>query len=102
MMPAYSRFVADYGTPFVERQWRPEPFRASMGLKIGTISLGIGSLVNLGQEFLAGCKERNCGSDSITSLKRPVLEEHQEAVKKAHEPKHRNTESAEPHDLLSA
>jgi hypothetical protein len=51
MMPAYSRFLADYGTPFVERQWRPEPFRASMGLKVGTLSLGIGSLVNLGQEF---------------------------------------------------
>jgi len=58
MMPAYSRFISDYATPFAERHWRPEPFTARMGLKAGTISLGIGALVNVGQEFWPDAKRK--------------------------------------------
>jgi hypothetical protein len=52
MVPAYSRFVADYGMPFIAQQWRPGRFRTVPdGLRAGTCSLGLGVGLNVGREF---------------------------------------------------
>ena len=52
MMPAYSRFVADYGMPFIAQQWRPGRFRTTPdGLRAGTCSLG---LVRRGRKYRPG------------------------------------------------
>jgi hypothetical protein len=52
MMPAYSRFVADYGMPFIAQQWRPGRFRTvPEGLGAGTCALGLGVGMNIGREF---------------------------------------------------
>jgi len=52
MMPAYSRFVADYGMPYIEEQWQPGHLRTfPEGLRAGTVALGIGTGMNIGREF---------------------------------------------------
>lgn len=51
-MPAYSRFIADYGMPYIAEQWQPGRFRTfPEGLRVGTIALGIGAGMNVGREF---------------------------------------------------
>jgi hypothetical protein len=57
-MPAYSRFVADYATPFISRQWQPSRFRgAGQGFANGSIGIGVGLGSNLGQEFAPDLKK---------------------------------------------
>ena len=52
-MPAYSRFIGDYGAGFISRQWYPDRFHTvGQGLEAGTISLGIDVGMNLLREFL--------------------------------------------------
>jgi hypothetical protein len=52
LMPAYSRFVADFGMPFIAQQWRPESTRTvSEGFRSGGISLGMGVGLNVATEF---------------------------------------------------
>ena len=58
MMPAYSRFISDYSTPFLVEVWRPEPFTASRGLRNGTVAFGLGSANNLWREFWPDVKKK--------------------------------------------
>jgi hypothetical protein len=52
LMPAYSRFIADFGMPFVAQQWRPESTRTvAEGFRSGGISLGMGVGINVATEF---------------------------------------------------
>jgi hypothetical protein len=51
-MPAYSRFVGDYGAGLISRRWYPDRFHtASQGLEAGTISLGFDVGMNVAREF---------------------------------------------------
>jgi hypothetical protein len=51
IMPAYSSIIADYATPFLVHEWRPERFTPAIGFRNGTISLGIGAATNVWREF---------------------------------------------------
>ena len=57
-MPAYSRFVADYATPFIAQSWRPEVFSAARGFRGGSVGMGVGFGSNLGQEFWPDLKKQ--------------------------------------------
>jgi hypothetical protein len=51
-MPAYSRFIGDYGAGFISREWYPDRFHTvGQGLEAGTISLGTDVGMNLLREF---------------------------------------------------
>jgi hypothetical protein len=51
-MPAYSRFVGDYGAGFISREWYPDRFHTvGQGLEAGTISLGYDVAMNVLREF---------------------------------------------------
>lgn len=59
MMPAYSRFVADYGSTFIQRQWWPERFHTVQeGFRGGSISLGLDVAYNIAREFLPDIKKK--------------------------------------------
>ena len=59
MMPAYSRFVADYGMPLITDEWQPGRFRTlSYGLRAGTFALGLGVGMNIGREFWPDIRKR--------------------------------------------
>jgi hypothetical protein len=52
LMPAYSRFVGDYGAGFISREWYPARFQTvGQGLEAGTISLGLDAGMNVLREF---------------------------------------------------
>ena len=57
-MPAYSRFAADYGTPFLSQQWRPGGMRMGRELRSGSMALGVGAGFNVWQEFWPDMKKR--------------------------------------------
>jgi hypothetical protein len=58
-MPAYSRFVADYGMPFIAEQWRPTRFRTTgRELRAGTTALGFGATCNIIREFWPDVKRK--------------------------------------------
>jgi hypothetical protein len=57
-MPAYSRFIADYSTPFLAQTWRPERFSARRGFRQGTVAIGMGLGSNLWEEFWPDLKKR--------------------------------------------
>jgi len=51
-MPAYSRFIGDYGAGFISREWYPDRFHTvGQGLEAGTISLGLDVGMNILREF---------------------------------------------------
>jgi len=51
-MPAYSRFIGDYGAAFISRQWYPDRFHTvGQGLEAGTVSLGFDVGMNILREF---------------------------------------------------
>ena len=51
-MPAYSRFIGDYGAGFISRQWYPDRFHTvGQGLEAGTVSLGFDMGMNILREF---------------------------------------------------
>lgn len=59
MMPAYSRFISDYGATFISRQWWPERFRTVQeGFRGGTVSLGLDAVYNVAREFLPDIKKK--------------------------------------------
>lgn len=52
LMPAYSRFVGDYGAGFISRQWYPARYQTvGQGLEAGTISLGLDVGMTVFREF---------------------------------------------------
>ncbi len=52
-MPAYSRFIGDYGAGFVSREWYPTRFHhVQQGLDAGTVSLGLDVGMNVAREFI--------------------------------------------------
>lgn len=52
-MPAYSRFIGDYGAGFVSREWYPERFHnVPQGIEAGSVSLGIDVGMNVLREFM--------------------------------------------------
>lgn len=52
MMPAYSRFVATLGMPFIGQQWWAGQFRTvPEGFRQGAVGLGVGVGMNIGREF---------------------------------------------------
>ncbi len=58
LMPAYSRFIADYGSPFIAEQWAPEPYHARRALGAGTIGIGAAVASNLASEFWPDIRRR--------------------------------------------
>jgi hypothetical protein len=58
LMPAYSRFVADYGMPFIAQQWRPPGTRTiGEGFRSGSAALGGAVGLNVAQEFWPDLKK---------------------------------------------
>ncbi len=58
-MPAYSRFVGDYGAGFISRRWYPDRFHTvGQGLEAGTISLGFDVGMNVVREFWPHGRDR--------------------------------------------
>ncbi len=53
LMPAYSRFVSDYGAAFISRQWWPDRFQTVQeGFRAGSVSLALDAPYNIAREFL--------------------------------------------------
>ena len=50
-MPAYSRFISDFGMPFLAQTWHPEGVHPSRAMRAGGISLGVGVGITVAQEF---------------------------------------------------
>ncbi len=57
-MPAYSRILSDYSMPLIAQLWRPEPFKLSRDLRVGSTGMGLGALVNVGLEFWPDVRKR--------------------------------------------
>ena len=51
MMPAYSRFLSDFGMPFLAQTWHPKGRNAPDALRSAGIGIGIGMALNVAQEF---------------------------------------------------
>ncbi len=51
MMPAYSRFIGDLGTPFVTQIWHPGRYDAPAAARSGAIGIGMGIGMSIAQEF---------------------------------------------------
>lgn len=52
-MPAYSRFIGDYGAGFISREWYPARFHdVQQGLDAGSVSLGLDVAINVAREFM--------------------------------------------------
>jgi hypothetical protein len=51
MMPAYSRFLGDFGMPFLAQTWRPGGINAPDALRSSGISIGMGIGMTVAQEF---------------------------------------------------
>ena len=52
-IPAYSRFLGDYGAGFVSREWYPARFHhVQQGLDAGSVSLGLDVGLNVAREFI--------------------------------------------------
>lgn len=58
LMPAYSRFVSDYATPFIAERWQPERYHASHALSVGSSGIGVAIASNLGSEFWPDIRRR--------------------------------------------
>jgi hypothetical protein len=52
-IPAYNRFIGDYGSGFVSREWYPTRFHnVQQGLDAGSVNLGFDVAINVAREFL--------------------------------------------------
>lgn len=51
MMPAYSRFIGDFGMPFLAQTWRPGGVNAPDAIRSGLIGIGVGMGMSVAQEF---------------------------------------------------
>jgi hypothetical protein len=58
MIPAYSRFVADYSMPFISQTWHPDGIQAGREFRSGTVSLGLGVANNVFREFWPDLKHK--------------------------------------------
>jgi hypothetical protein len=50
-MPAWSMLIAEYSTPFIAQQWRPNGTMGGRGLRAGSVGVGLSSTQNLLLEF---------------------------------------------------
>jgi hypothetical protein len=57
-MPAYSLFIADYGMPYLVRQWRPANMHPLTGFEAGSMGLGVAVGSNVFNEFLPDLKKK--------------------------------------------
>jgi hypothetical protein len=51
MMPAYSRFIGDFGMPFLAQTWKPGGVNAPDALRSGCVAIGLGMAMTVAQEF---------------------------------------------------
>jgi hypothetical protein len=51
MMPAYSRFIGDFGMPFLAQTWHPGAYNAKDAMTQGMSSIGVGMAMNVAIEF---------------------------------------------------
>jgi hypothetical protein len=51
MMPAYSRFIGDFGMPFLAQTWHPNGINTPDALRSGCMAIGMGMGLNVAQEF---------------------------------------------------
>jgi hypothetical protein len=51
MMPAYSRFIGDFGMPFLAQTWHPGGINPPDAFRSGGIGLGMGIGMSIAQEF---------------------------------------------------
>jgi hypothetical protein len=52
LMPAYSRFVADYGAAFISRAWYPREYHnVEAGISAGSVAIGVDVGMNFLREF---------------------------------------------------
>jgi hypothetical protein len=51
MMPAYSRFLGDFGMPFLAQTWKPGGINVPDALRSGGIGIGMGIGMTIAQEF---------------------------------------------------
>jgi hypothetical protein len=51
MMPAYSRFLGDFGMPFLAQTWRPNGINVPDALRSSGIGIGMGMAMTVAQEF---------------------------------------------------
>jgi hypothetical protein len=52
LMPAYSRFAADYGAAFISRTWYPREYHTvAAGMWAGTVAIGVDVGMNFLREF---------------------------------------------------
>jgi hypothetical protein len=51
MMPAYSRFIGDFGGPLLAQTWRPGGVNVPDALRSGCIGIGMGMAMTVVQEF---------------------------------------------------
>jgi hypothetical protein len=51
MMPAYSRFLGDFGMPLLAQTWRPGGVNVPDALRSGAMSIGMGMGMSVAQEF---------------------------------------------------
>jgi hypothetical protein len=51
MMPAYSRFLGDFGMPLLAQTWRPGGVNVPDALRSGAIGIGMGMGMTVAQEF---------------------------------------------------
>ena len=59
LMPAYSRFVADYGAAFISRAWYPREYHnVQAGFSAGSVALGVDVGMNFLLEFGPDIKKK--------------------------------------------
>jgi hypothetical protein len=51
MMPAYSRFLGDFGMPFLAQTWHPGGLNVPDALRSAGVGIGMGMAMNVAQEF---------------------------------------------------
>jgi hypothetical protein len=57
-MPAYSRLLADYSTPFIAQTWQPQKFGIGRGFRGGSVAVGLGFGSNVWHEFWPDIKKK--------------------------------------------
>jgi len=51
MMPAYSRFIGNFGMPFLAQTWHPGGINPPVALRSGAVGLAVGMGMSVAQEF---------------------------------------------------
>lgn len=58
LMPAWSLLIANYSTPFIAQQWRPDGTMGGRELRTGSIGVGLSVTQNLYLEFWPDVKKK--------------------------------------------